>query len=92
MDKLEIKGNWNVIKGKLKQQFGSLTDNDLQYEEGKDKELLGRLQRATGKTREQLKKLISSFSEPEKEPQDQRRGQREPGRDPSREPSRFPAK
>src|SRR5262245_57228643 len=46
---LHIKGNWNVVKGKLKKQFGSLTDNDLNYMEGKEEELIGRLQRALGK-------------------------------------------
>jgi uncharacterized protein YjbJ (UPF0337 family) len=54
MDKLELKGNWNVFKGKLKQAYGDLSDNDLKYEEGKEDELWGRLQSKTGKTREQL--------------------------------------
>ncbi len=52
MDKLELKGNWNQLKGKVKQAYGDLTDDDLKYEEGKDDELLGRLQEKTGKTRE----------------------------------------
>ncbi len=42
MNKLQIKGNWNIIKGKLKKQYGSLTDNDLTYNEGKEEELIGR--------------------------------------------------
>ena len=45
MDRLEIKGNWNELKGKIKQAHGDLTDDDLRYEEGKDDELLGRLQK-----------------------------------------------
>lgn len=61
MDKLEIKGNWNVLKGKIKQQYADLTDDDLTYEEGKDDELLGRLQKATGKAREELVKEINKL-------------------------------
>ena len=54
MDKLEIKGKWNEWKGKIKQAHGTLTDNDLKYEEGKDEELLGRLQSKLGKSRDEL--------------------------------------
>lgn len=54
MDSLNIKGNWNHIKGKMKQQFANLTDDDLLYEEGKEDELLGRIQRRTGRTREEI--------------------------------------
>ena len=61
MDKLEIKGNWNVLKGKIKQQYADLTDDDLTYEEGKDDELLGRLQKATGKAREELVREINKL-------------------------------
>ena len=54
MDKLELKGGWNELKGKIKQAYGDLTDDDLKHEEGKDDETLGRLQQKTGKTREDL--------------------------------------
>jgi len=54
MNKLEIKGNWNVIKGKLKQKYGDLTDNDLAFIEGKEDELLGRLQTKTGRAKQEL--------------------------------------
>mgnify|MGYP006278411923 CR=1 FL=1 len=54
MDKLQIKGNWNEVKGKLKQKYGQLTDDDLSYAEGKEDELLGRLQKKTGKERDEL--------------------------------------
>jgi uncharacterized protein YjbJ (UPF0337 family) len=60
MDKLEIKGNWNQIKGRLKQKYGKLTDDDLIYAEGQADELLGRLQEKTGQTREELIKEINS--------------------------------
>ena len=56
MDNLIIKGTWNTVKGKLKQAYGNLTDDDLKYEEGKDEELLGRLQNKTGKTKDELRK------------------------------------
>jgi len=60
MNNLELKGNWNVLKGKLKQSYSDLTDDDLMYEEGKEDELLGRIQRKTGQTKEQLTKWIKS--------------------------------
>jgi len=53
-DKLEVKGNWNIWKGKLQQAYDDLTDGDLAYEEGKDNELWGRIQRKTSKTRDRL--------------------------------------
>lgn len=52
--KLKLKGTWNEVKGKVKQQYADLTDDDLLYEEGKDDELVGRLQKKTGKTKEQV--------------------------------------
>ena len=52
MTSLEIKGDWNIAKGKLKQKWAALTDDDLQYVEGKQDELLGRIQKRTGETRE----------------------------------------
>ncbi|WP_207534659.1 CsbD family protein [Desertivirga arenae] len=54
MDRLELKGKWNELKGKAKQAYGDLTDDDLAYEDGKEDELYGRLQNKTGKTREQV--------------------------------------
>jgi len=56
--KLNLKGNWNDLKGKAKQQYADLTDDDLLYEEGKDDELLGRLQKKMGKTKEEVKNWI----------------------------------
>ena len=53
-----IKGNWNEQKGKLKQQFAILTDNDLMFEEGKKDEMFGKLQIKLGKTKEELQKII----------------------------------
>lgn len=60
MNKLEIKGDWNIAKGKLKQKWGSLTDNDLQYAEGQNDELIGRIQKRTGETREAVEKVFKS--------------------------------
>jgi uncharacterized protein YjbJ (UPF0337 family) len=61
MDKLEIKGNWNELKGKLKQKYGNLTDDDVAYAEGKEDELLGKLQKKIGKSREEVIKEINSL-------------------------------
>ena len=59
MNTLEIKGDWNIVKGKLKQKWSKLTDNDLQYEEGKHDELVGRIQKRTGEGREVVEKAIN---------------------------------
>ncbi|MCC5943402.1 MAG: CsbD family protein [Bernardetiaceae bacterium] len=61
MDKLEIKGNWNEIKGKLKSKYADLTEDDLLYDEGKGEELLGKLQQKLGKTRDEVVKMIKSL-------------------------------
>jgi len=57
MTKLELTGRWNQIKGKLKQQYADLTDDDLLFEEGKEEELYGRLQQKTGETKEAIRDL-----------------------------------
>lgn len=54
----KIKGNWNIIKGNLKQQWADLTDDDLLYEEGKEDEVLGRIQKKTGETKENINDFI----------------------------------
>ena len=61
MTNLQIKGSWNEVKGKLKQKYGQLTDNDLEFAEGKDDELLGRLQQKLGKSKEDLQREIESL-------------------------------
>jgi uncharacterized protein YjbJ (UPF0337 family) len=61
MNKLSIKGSWNEAKGKLKQKYGSLTDDDLTFAEGKEDELLGRLQKRLGKTKEEIRKELESL-------------------------------
>jgi len=58
MTTLEIKGDWNIAKGKLKQKWAKLTDSDLTYNEGQQEELLGRIQKRTGETREAIEKAI----------------------------------
>ena len=61
MDTVEIKGNWNEQKGKLKQKFAVLTDNDLLFEEGKKDELFGKLQKLLGKTREEMVAIFKNL-------------------------------
>jgi uncharacterized protein YjbJ (UPF0337 family) len=61
MNKLMIKGNWNELKGKLKQKYAKISDDDLIYAEGKEDELLGRLQKVTGKTKEELVNEINKL-------------------------------
>ena len=58
MTTLEIKGDWNITKGKLKEKWATLTDNDLHYAEGKQEELVGRIQKRTGETREVVEKAV----------------------------------
>jgi uncharacterized protein YjbJ (UPF0337 family) len=59
MNTTEVKGNWNEQKGKLKQKFANLTDDDLLFEEGKQDEMFGKLQKKLGKTKEELHKVMS---------------------------------
>lgn len=58
MNRLEIKGNWNILKGKLKEKYASLTDDDRLFVKGKEEELLGRIQRRIGKTKREVLELI----------------------------------
>lgn len=62
MNRMQLKGNWNEVKGKLKQRWGQLTDDDLKYVEGKEDELIGRIQRRTGEAREQIERFIEEQS------------------------------
>ena len=57
----QIKGNWKVAKGKLKQKYAELTEDDLKYTEGQEDELVGRLQRKLGKSKEEVKRMIDDL-------------------------------
>lgn len=58
MNKLQFKGSWNDVKGKLKQKYAQLTDDDLAYTEGKDDELIGKLQKKLGKSAEEVRQML----------------------------------
>ena len=58
MNTTTLKGNWNIVKGKLKKQYGQLTDDDLTYTEGAEDELIGRIQKKTGESRERIERFI----------------------------------
>ncbi len=57
----KIRGNWNQIKGQLKEKYGELTDDDLKYEEGKEEQLLGRIQEKTGEVKQDIKRWIDNI-------------------------------
>jgi uncharacterized protein YjbJ (UPF0337 family) len=61
VDKMELRGNWNELKGKLKQKYAQLTDDDLVYEEGREDELLGRLQQKLGKTDREIRETLRNL-------------------------------
>lgn len=61
MNTTVVKGNWNELKGKLKQKFADLTDDDLMYAEGKEDEMLGKLQIKLGKSKDEVRKIISEL-------------------------------
>jgi len=61
MTTLDLKGNWNEVKGKLKQKYGNLTDDDLTLSEGKEDELLGRIQKRLGKSKEEVRRMIEEL-------------------------------
>ena len=62
MNKLQLKGTWNIARGKLKQKYAQLSDDDLQYVEGKEKELIGRIQKLTGKSEEDIEAVVNECS------------------------------
>lgn len=57
----KIRGNWNQIKGQLKQNYADLTDDDLLYQEGQEEELLGRIQKKTGEAKDKIKNFIDNL-------------------------------
>jgi uncharacterized protein YjbJ (UPF0337 family) len=60
MNTQTLKGNWHIAKGKLKQKYANLTDNDLRYVEGKEEEMIGRIQKVTGARREEIERLLAA--------------------------------
>ncbi len=61
MNEQTIKGNWNEMKGKLKQKYGDLTDDDLTYAEGKEDEMWGKVQQKVGKTKDEINKEMADM-------------------------------
>lgn len=61
MDKMEVKGRWNEWKGRIKQEYADVTDDDVKYEEGREDEMWGRLQKKTGKAKDDLIKWLRSL-------------------------------
>jgi len=64
LSNLNLKGSWNELKGKLKQKYANLTDDDLKYEEGQDDKFIGNLQRKLGKTKEEIENTLSEMISP----------------------------
>ena len=62
MNKLQLKGSWNIARGRLKQKFARLSDDDLQYVEGKEAELIGRIQKLTGKSKKDIEAAVGECS------------------------------
>ena len=60
-DKLEIKGDWDALKGRIKQEFANITDQDLLYLEGKSEELIGLLERKTGESRQAIASKLKDY-------------------------------
>lgn len=61
MNTTEVKGAWHEQKGKLKQKFAELTDNDLMFSEGKKEEMMGKLQKKLGKSKEELEDILKNL-------------------------------
>ncbi|MBN8826153.1 MULTISPECIES: CsbD family protein [Spirosoma] len=61
MNETTLKGAWNEMKGKIKQAYGDLTDDDLAYEEGQEDEMWGKIQQKTGKTKDEVKKAVADL-------------------------------
>ncbi|MEO7992068.1 MAG: CsbD family protein [Chryseolinea sp.] len=61
MNALQLKGTWKEVQGKLKQKYAQLTDNDLMFTEGKEDEMLGKIEKRIGKSKEEIKREIESL-------------------------------
>ena len=61
MNKTTLEGSWNEAKGKIKQAYGDLTDDDLTYQEGQEDEMWGKIQQKTGKTKDEINKAIADL-------------------------------
>ncbi len=61
MNETTVKGAWNELKGKIKQAYGDLTDDDLTYADGKEDEMWGKLQQKTGKTKDEINKAVADL-------------------------------
>ncbi|MVM37197.1 CsbD family protein [Spirosoma sp. HMF3257] len=61
MNETTLKGGWNEVKGKIKQAYGDLTDDDLTYQEGQEDEMWGKIQQKTGKTKDEINKAIADL-------------------------------
>lgn len=61
MNKTTMEGNWDEMKGKIKQAYGDLTDDDLTYQEGKEDEMWGKVQQKTGRTKDEINKAIADL-------------------------------
>ena len=61
MNKEQLEGKWNQVKGEFKQKYGNVTDDDTTFAEGKFDEMLGRLQEKTGKKKEEIRKEIETW-------------------------------
>ncbi|QHV94882.1 MULTISPECIES: CsbD family protein [Spirosoma] len=61
MNETTVKGGWNELKGKIKQAYGDLTDDDLTYQEGQEDEMWGKIQQKTGKTKDEINKAIADL-------------------------------
>ena len=68
MNTLILKGNWNIAKGKLKQKYANLTEEDLTYIEGREEELFGRLQKKAGILREEVEQYLHRWKNQRSEP------------------------
>jgi uncharacterized protein YjbJ (UPF0337 family) len=60
MNKLQFKGEWHELKGKLRQKFAELTDDDVNYAEGQEEELLGHLQKKLGKNQQEISEMLNT--------------------------------
>jgi uncharacterized protein YjbJ (UPF0337 family) len=61
MTEAELQGKWGQLKGKLKQKYGQLTDDDLTFAEGKSEELFGRLAERLGRKKEEIRAEIEKL-------------------------------
>ncbi len=63
MESNQLKGSWAIVKGKIKEKWAELTDDDINEIDGKKDQLIGKIQQKYGQTKEQVQQMVEEFDQ-----------------------------